>query len=476
MSRARIASTLVAATLAAALLSGCERPPHDVVQTGFRGTGMEQVYNPRRLEKVIANNEVPAALDPVDPGGPKAGQVYQNVKVLGDLGVGEFTRLMVAMTNWVAPKEGPEAACVYCHNPANLADDSKYTKIVARSMIQMTRKINTDWKAHVANTGVTCYTCHRGQQVPQNVWFKPEPLKHDVSGMLGDRALQNSPATSVALSSLPYDPFGPYLSDAKPIRVIGDQALPNGNRASTKQAEFTYGLMMHMSDSLGVNCTYCHNTRSMGEWAGSPPQRATAWYGIRMARSVNNDYMEPLTAVFPAHRKGPLGDVAKINCATCHQGAYKPLFGAQMAKDHPELGGVRPGATAAAPAPTLVPVSAPAAPAAPAASAAGLGPATVFFAVGSSTVESEGGKVLADLAATLKARPDTTVSISGFHSAAGDLAKNQELAKNRAIAVRDALVAAGIAQDRLVLDKPLQTEANISGEDPRSRRVDVAVR
>jgi photosynthetic reaction center cytochrome c subunit len=41
--------------------------------------------------------------------------------------------------------------------------------------------------------------------------------------------------------------------------------------------------------------------------------------------------------VFPAHRKGPLGDVAKLNCATCHQGAYKPLNGAQMAKDFPEL-------------------------------------------------------------------------------------------------------------------------------------------
>ncbi|MFN9771348.1 MAG: photosynthetic reaction center cytochrome PufC, partial [Burkholderiales bacterium] len=215
MSRARIASTLVAASLAAALLSGCERPPPDVVQTGFRGTGMEQVYNPRRLEKVIAANEVPAPLDAVDPGGPKAGQVYQNVKVLGDLGVGEFTRLMVAMSNWVAPKEGPEAGCVYCHNPANFADDSKYTKTVARSMVQMTRKINGDWKAHVADTGVTCYTCHRGEPVPRNVWFAPEPLKHDVSGMLGDRALQNSPAKSVALASLPYDPFGPYLSDAR---------------------------------------------------------------------------------------------------------------------------------------------------------------------------------------------------------------------------------------------------------------------
>ncbi|MFM7972662.1 MAG: photosynthetic reaction center cytochrome c subunit family protein, partial [Betaproteobacteria bacterium] len=68
-----------------------------------------------------------------------------------------------------------------------------------------------------------------------------------------------------------------------------------------------------------------------------PPQRTTAWYGIRMVRDLNLEYMEDLTSVFPAERKGPLGDVAKVNCATCHQGAYKPLYGAKMAKDHPEL-------------------------------------------------------------------------------------------------------------------------------------------
>jgi photosynthetic reaction center cytochrome c subunit len=62
-----------------------------------------------------------------------------------------------------------------------------------------------------------------------------------------------------------------------------------------------------------------------------------AWYGIRMARALNNEYLEPLANVFPAHRKGELGDVAKANCATCHQGDYKPLNGAQMAKDFPEL-------------------------------------------------------------------------------------------------------------------------------------------
>lgn len=34
----------------------------------------------------------------------------------------------------------------------------------------------------------------------------------------------------------------------------------------------------------------------------------------------------PLTDTFPANRHGTGGDVAKVNCATCHQGAHKPLF------------------------------------------------------------------------------------------------------------------------------------------------------
>jgi photosynthetic reaction center cytochrome c subunit len=28
-----------------------------------------------------------------------------------------------------------------------------------------------------------------------------------------------------------------------------------------------------------------------------------------------------------------------VGCATCHQGVYKPLFGANMLKDYPELAG-----------------------------------------------------------------------------------------------------------------------------------------
>jgi photosynthetic reaction center cytochrome c subunit len=74
-----------------------------------------------------------------------------------------------------------------------------------------------------------------------------------------------------------------------------------------------------------------------------------------MVRDVNNNYLLPLKATFPAHRLGVLGDVAKVNCATCHQGVFKPLYGESMAKDYPELQGpmhtseVPPAAPAAAP-------------------------------------------------------------------------------------------------------------------------------
>jgi photosynthetic reaction center cytochrome c subunit len=95
--------------------------------------------------------------------------------------------------------------------------------------------------------------------------------------------------------------------------------------------------MMHMSDSLGVNCTYCHNSRAWYSWEQSHPQRVIAWYGIRMVRALNNEYLVPLGPTYPEHRLGPLGDAPKANCATCHQGVYKPLYGADMIGDYPEL-------------------------------------------------------------------------------------------------------------------------------------------
>lgn len=315
---------------AVAFITGCEAPPQEVVQTGYRGLGMQQNYNPKLLKEVIAANQAPAAIPAAAPGDVLAKDLYKNVQVLGDLTVNEFNRTMVALTTWVSPEQG----CTYCHEGVQWESDGVYTKIASRRMLEMTRAANSNWTDHVAATGVTCYTCHRGQPVPSKVWVSdPGPDHPSEVSPTG----QNTIGYAVAFASLPYDPFTPFLLGDTDVRIIGGTALPQGNRKSIKQAEWTYGLMMHISDALGVNCTYCHNSRSFTSWDQSSPKRTTAWYAIRHVRDINNTYVAPLGEILPASRKGPLGDPFKVNCTTCHQGAYKPLFGAPMAKDYPAL-------------------------------------------------------------------------------------------------------------------------------------------
>lgn len=309
-------------------------PPIQTVQRGFRGTGMDQVFSQALVTEKVSENKIPPYLPQLPAAGPKASAVYKNVQVLGDLSVGQFTRVMASLTNWVAPKQG----CNYCHNAQNMAADDNYTKIVARRMIQMTQNINQNWQSHVAATGVTCYTCHRGNNIPVNVWFNEPP--RGAQGFAEAGLGKNAPSAVVGVASLPNNPFEPFLENDANIRVNSTSALPDQDHQSIKQAEWTYGLMMHFSTALGVNCTYCHNSRAFADWNQSTPQRVNAWYGIRMVRQLNNDYMSPLASVFPDYRKGPTGDVAKANCTTCHQGVFKPLYGVSMAKDFPELGGV----------------------------------------------------------------------------------------------------------------------------------------
>jgi len=316
--------------LAAVFVAGCERPGKDVVQRGYRGLGMEGVYNPRIVEQKLKANIPPEPTPPVPAGGPKASQVYKNLQILGDLSVGEFTRLMVAMTSWVAPEEG----CNYCHVSADFADDSLYTKRVSRAMLAMTQRANGDWQAHVGDTGVTCYTCHRGKHVPEYTWTT-DAGPAMVAGLAPTG--QNTRSATVGYTSLPFDPLTPFLDETNDIRIIPLTALPQGNRKSLKQTERTYALMMHISDSLGVNCTHCHNSRSFFAWDQSPPERTKAWHAIRMVREMNNQFIGPLTDILPDSRKGPLGDPLKVSCKTCHQGVYRPLFGANMLKDYPSL-------------------------------------------------------------------------------------------------------------------------------------------
>lgn len=324
------------------LLAGCQPGAKDATQTGYRGAGLDQIVDRSDLAKAAA---IPPAPYPLPPdGGPTAGQTYQNVKVLGAVSTERFNHLMAEMNQWVAP---PEQGCNYCHNPANMASDEKYTKVAARRMLQMTQAINSRWSSHVKETGVTCYTCHRGNVIPAYRWTLGEGTPNPGS-IRGNRHGQNAPDANVGYASLPSDPFAAYLAGNGNIRVASDQALPSpDHRVSIKDAEKSYGLMMHVSSALGVNCTYCHNTQSFRAWNLSRAQRGTAYYGIRMVRDINSQYLESLTSVFPANRKGPHGDVYKVNCTTCHQGVSKPLGGVSMIAQAPALKG--PAMVAAVP-------------------------------------------------------------------------------------------------------------------------------
>jgi len=296
---------LVVALLSAPLLA-CEKGAVESVQVGYRGLAQEINYRESRLAAVRVANRAPAPLAPASTSSPPA--QWQNVQVLTDVSANEFNRTMLALTQWVAPQQG----CVYCHDATNFASDAKYTKVVSRRMLQMTRHLNTEWKSHVQGTGVTCYSCHRGQPVPPaGLWWYTDENQF----------------------------LRAYL-DRSDVRVQSQTiAHTNANNSSIRQATNTYALMINVSRALGVNCTYCHNSRSWSTWQNAPPARVTALYGFRMVRDLNTNYLTPLTATFPANRKGPHGDAPKLQCLTCHQGVYKPLGGASMVKDYPALWG-----------------------------------------------------------------------------------------------------------------------------------------
>jgi len=134
-----------------------------------------------------------------------------------------------------------------------------------------------------------------------------------------------------------------------------------------------------------------------------------------------------------------------------------------------------PAITAVAPtAAPAAPVAGVAAPAAPTAAPAMIlvDVVKLYFVTGKADMPADGVAKLAPLADKAKAGGNK-VKVSGYHDATGDLAANQELAKQRAMVVRDQLKAAGVAEDKIELAKPELTQG--SGDNAEARRVEVSI-
>ena len=244
-----------------------------------------------------------------------------------------YTRLVTAMREWTGIP--------------NLLDGSdNYQNAVALQMIQMTQSINSDWEGHVSvneQVGVTCYTCHRGQPVPSGIWFEGTPVTLATEGWA---SVQNRATALSQSTSLPSDALYQYLVEGGQITVHDLESRVSGSPAdgipSIQDTERTFSLMNYFANSLGVNCTFCHNTRAFYDVGQVTPQWATASLGIAMVLELNDLWILPIAGILPPERLGPLGDGPKLACNTCHKGAARPLGGTNVIGNWPELASPEP--------------------------------------------------------------------------------------------------------------------------------------
>jgi hypothetical protein len=94
-----------------------------------------------------------------------AESVFQNIKMLKGI---PASQLLTIMNEGFG--HGLGVSCGFCHVPGQWASDQKPNKDVARDMVLLVGRLNTDLKAMRnlpdTNPTVGCVTCHRSQQKP----------------------------------------------------------------------------------------------------------------------------------------------------------------------------------------------------------------------------------------------------------------------------------------------------------------------
>jgi len=99
--------------------------------------------------------------------------------------------------------------------------------------------------------------------------------------------------------------------------------------------------------------------------------------------------------------------------------------------------------------------------------------ARIYFEISSADLPNEAGGPIQTVKEKALEFPQNIVLISGFHDPSGNPEQNEALAMQRALAAKAALVAAGIAAERIKIAKP----QGIPGDSDlqEARRVDLRV-
>jgi hypothetical protein len=174
--------------------------------------------------------------------------------------------VVTAMGNYSDALGGVE--CTYCHAQKNYAYDTPQ-KQLARQMQLMTKALAKDWiepvkrdyPSYVVNGVPGCQTCHRGSTtIPVN-W------------------------------------------NIVPIQFV---VFPH---KTTKQVGYVIDSMYAAAKSLGVNCTFCHNTADFITLQYIPTNKIARRMWM-MVDTINHEYLPP--------------SVKAVTCYTCHRGNQYP--------------------------------------------------------------------------------------------------------------------------------------------------------
>jgi outer membrane protein OmpA-like peptidoglycan-associated protein len=105
-------------------------------------------------------------------------------------------------------------------------------------------------------------------------------------------------------------------------------------------------------------------------------------------------------------------------------------------------------------------------------------PQNVYFDTDSFVVSADGQKAITAALDEIKKDAGAKIAVTGYTDKTGDQKANEELAKNRAKAVRDALTAAGVPVANIEMRPPVFVEigANAPAGDPSARRVEISKR
>jgi photosynthetic reaction center cytochrome c subunit len=205
----------------------------------------------------------------------QAGQDYiqqfpqpQNIQVLTGMNTEQLWNYMQRMS------AGLGVSCQYCHNIQNYSDYTIVQKTSGLRMLQLVQDLNAQYIVNLPNwrgNYIQCDTCHNNEAInlpAVSTQFQQSTPPIDVTVQPLDA--QGMPVTDTMEMSLKeaslyyyynyqiWDPFdvGEYASGR------GSLALTYPGGRTQDQVTINQNTMNSNSWSLGVGCTYCHNSRN----------------------------------------------------------------------------------------------------------------------------------------------------------------------------------------------------------------------